>query len=123
MRQKKIRPHAWRHRFKALATALMCALLVTLTALSANTCYQRYALTGPYRPEYEGKILDKSMTITDSHTGSGVSRRLLLEGRSGERFQIAVSEKTYEQAQPGMWIRRSEAGIELNPSGPVSSPR
>jgi hypothetical protein len=123
LRQKKIRHLASRHKLKTLASVLVSALLVTLITLSANTCYQRYALTGPYRPEYEGKILDKSMTITDSHTGSGVSRRLLLEGRSGERFQIAVSEKTYEQAQPGMWIRRSEAGIELNPAGPSNSPR
>lgn len=86
--------------------------LVTFTLLTV-TCYQQYTLTGPYAREYEGKILDKSQTITESVTGSGVRRRLLIEGRGGEKFQVAISEETYEQAQKGMWIKKTEAGVEL----------
>ena len=91
----------------------MLALAVASFALLAGTCYRQYTLTGPYAREYEGKILDKSQTITESETGSGVRRRLLLEGRGGGRFEVAVGAEIYERAQKGMWIKKTGAGVEL----------
>jgi hypothetical protein len=92
---------------------LALALAVVIAALLTATCYQQYTLTGSYRREYEGKILNKSQTITESKTGSGVRRRLLVEGRGGERFEVAVGAEAYERAREGMWIKKTNAGVEL----------
>lgn len=93
---------------------LLLVLALAIFTLLAGTCYRQYTLTGPYVREYEGKILDKSQTITESQTGSGVRRRLLLEGRDGRKFEVAIGAETYERAQKGMWIKKSEAaGIAL----------
>lgn len=85
---------------------------ITFTSL-INHCHRQYTLTGAYRREYEGRILDKSQTITESRQGSGVRRRLLIEGRGGERLEVAIGADTYERAQKGMWIRKTAEGIEL----------
>jgi hypothetical protein len=101
-------------RQAATTFGLTLALAVLASMLLTSTCYQQYTLTGAYVREYEGKILDKSQTITESQTGSGVRRRLLIEGRDGKKFQVAISEATYEQARKGMWIKKTEAaGVEL----------
>jgi len=102
-----------RLRNAATTFGLWLILAVVTFTLLASTCYHQYTLTGPYAREYEGKILDKSQTISESHTGSGVRRRLLIEGRGGERFEVAIGAETYERAQKGMWIRKTEAGVEL----------
>ncbi|HEX8421800.1 MAG TPA: hypothetical protein VF634_00215 [Pyrinomonadaceae bacterium] len=101
----------------------MLALAVAIFTLLTATCYRQYTLTGPYVREYEGKILDKSQTITESQRGSGVRRRLLIEGRGGERFEVAIGEESYERAQKGMWIKKTDAGVELTwPMTPAESP-
>jgi hypothetical protein len=38
----------------------------------------------------------------------------LLEGRDGARFEVAIGKETYERAQKGMWIRKTDAGVELS---------
>jgi hypothetical protein len=91
---------------------MLVLAVVTFTLVSSH-CYQQYTLTGAYAREYEGKILDKSQTITESIEGSGVRRRLLIEGRGGEKFEVAIGAETYERAQKGMWIKKTEAGVEL----------
>jgi hypothetical protein len=103
---------------------LTLALALVAAALLTNTCYRQYTLTGAYAREYEGKILNKSQTITESETGSGVRRRLLIEGRNGQRFEVAIGEETYERARKGMWIKKTEAsGVELTwPGTAVESP-
>jgi hypothetical protein len=120
------KPHRYRLKtnpllkLRSAATTLGLVLLLALIifALLTATCYHQYTLTGPYARVYEGKILDKSQTITESQTGSGVRRRLLLEGRDGARFEVAIGKETYERAQKGMWIRKTDAGVEL--TWPVS---
>jgi len=110
-------------KLRSAATTLGLVLLLALiifTLLTA-TCYHQYTLTGPYAREYEGKILDKSQTITESQTGSGVRRRLLLEGRGGEKFEVAIGAETYERAREGMWIKKTDAGVELTwPMSPAA---
>lgn len=100
-------------REHATTFGLLLLLAIIAFTILAGSCYHQYTLTGPYAREYEGKILDKSQTITESQTGSSVSRRLLLEGRGGEKFEVAIGGETYERAQKGMWIKKTEAGVEL----------
>ncbi|MGI9106570.1 MAG: hypothetical protein ACR2G4_10010 [Pyrinomonadaceae bacterium] len=87
--------------------------MLVMAMLLVLILYPQYTLTGPYRRDYEGKILDKSITLKESQYRAGARRRLHLEGRGGERFQVAVNEDIYERAQVGMWIRRSQSGVEL----------
>lgn len=115
--KKRQHQHAAKSTLKLRTTTLTISFVlvlavVTFTLLTSH-CYQQYTLTGPYAREYEGKILDKSQTITESYWGSGARRRLLLEGRGGEKFEVAIGEETYERAQKGMWIKKTEAGVEL----------
>ena len=56
------------------------------------------------RPEYEGKLINKSLTVRETRQGSKISRLFLLEGTDGVRFEIAPGEDDYERAQIGMWI-------------------
>lgn len=88
---------------------------VCIVTTFAIIVYQQINSTGLYRTEYEGKIVDKSLTIRESMYGSRVARRLLIESKSGERFEVAPSETVYERAQKGMWIRSSrKSGVELS---------
>jgi hypothetical protein len=106
-----------------MTLGLALALVALVVALLVATFYQQYMFDGPYTREYEGKILDKSQTITESRTGSGVRRRLLIEGRGGEKFEVAIGVETYERAQTGMWIKKTEAGVELTwPSNLTATP-
>ena len=91
----------------------MLAIMIAMAMLVALLLYPQYTLTGPYRREYEGKVLNKSITLIDSRTRTGARRRLHLEGRGGEQFQVAVDDDIYERAQAGMWIRRDSSGVEL----------
>ena len=115
--KKRQRQLAAKSKLKLRVTTLTISFVlviavVTFTLLTSH-CYQQYTLTGAYAREYEGKILDKSQTITESKRGSGVRRRLLLEGRGGEKFEVTIGAETYERAQAGMWIKKTEAGVEL----------
>lgn len=100
-------------RNATLMFSLVLVLAIVTFTLLTSTCYRQYTLTGTYAREYEGKILDKSQTITESYRGSGVRRRLLIEGRGGEKFEVAIGGETYERARKGMWIKKTEAGVEL----------
>ena len=116
-RKKRQRQLAAKSKLNLRITTLTISVVLVLTVVTftvlTGTCYQKYTLTGAYAREYEGKILDKSQTITESWRGSGVRRRLLLEGRGGEKFEVAIGEETYERARKGMWIKKTEAGVEL----------
>lgn len=110
-------------RSTTLTLSFVLALAVVTFTLLTSHCYQKYTLTGPYAREYEGKILDKSQTITESITGSRVRRRLFIEGRGGEKFEVAIGAETYERAKKGMWIKKTDAGVELSwPMAPAESP-
>lgn len=43
-----------------------------------------------------------------------MSRRFLIEGKGGDRFEVAPNVDIYERAQVGMWIKSGEAGVELS---------
>jgi hypothetical protein len=75
---------------------------------------QQTSSTGIYRMDYEGRVIDKSETFLETKTGSRVQRRLLIEGKDGGRFEIAVNKELYDRVQKGMWIESSGKGVELS---------
>jgi hypothetical protein len=96
-----------------LSTTLMVAVIAALLIVGFIAIRERFTSTGLYRIEYEGKIVDKSVTITESQTGSGAARRLLIRAKNGEEFQVTINEVLYGRAQIGMWIKSSSKGAEL----------
>ncbi|MBX7172437.1 MAG: hypothetical protein K1X72_15830 [Pyrinomonadaceae bacterium] len=46
--------------------------------------------------------------------GSGIRRRLLIESKEGQRFEVKVTEVVFNQAQIGEWIKADEKTTEFS---------
>ena len=101
-----------------VATVLAFVLAVAVAAAAFVTFRQQHTSTGLYRMDYEGRIVDKSKTVTESETGSGVKQLLRVRAKNGEEFSVRVNESLYERARVGMWIKSSGSGAELTPDEP-----
>ncbi|HEV2860430.1 MAG TPA: hypothetical protein VGX48_05430 [Pyrinomonadaceae bacterium] len=97
-----------------LAGALAVAVAVTLV--------NQYRQRGAYRVEYEGHILDKSVTLQETLLGTEATRRILIRTKSGEEFQVVVNEVLYERARVGMWIKTTRDGAQVYDSEPPPPP-
>lgn len=93
-------------------------MIVLIVGLFTLALHQPYTSSGSYRKEYKGRIVDRRITFRESQLGSRRTRRLFIQGRNGELFNVVASEDVYERAQVGMWIKSSKAGVELFPSDP-----
>src|SRR5687767_1675246 len=89
-------------------------LMVLVLGGAIATCYQRSTSTGPYRDNYEGKVLEKYITNHESEQGTWVRKNLLVKAETGEQFQVVVSSAIFDRAQVGMLIRRKGSAIELS---------
>lgn len=103
---------------KLRQVAGITCMVVLLAALFAFFGYNQFTSSGPFRREYEGRIVEKWLSPGESETGSSFSRVLLIEGRTGERFKVVVSESVYGQAQVGRWIKSSRDGVAVSPNDP-----
>jgi hypothetical protein len=72
----------------------------------------------PQPSRYEGRVVDKSITLAETQRGSGKILRLHMRGRGGEDFNAEVSYDTYERARVGMWARNDGGGVELYATEP-----
>jgi hypothetical protein len=78
-----------------------------------------YVASGPRTSTYEGRIVDKSITLSESYQGSGKTLRLHIRGRGGEVSAVKVTYETYNRAQVGMWVRNNGSGaVELSRDEP-----
>jgi hypothetical protein len=73
----------------------------------------RSAPKGPFRNEYQGRVVDKWASYTQSEQGSRPYFRLVVEGEDKVRFQVSVSADIYERAKVGMRVKKTEKGVEL----------
>src|SRR5919202_5742235 len=104
---------------RATARALVLVVLVALfLAAIVINLRQRFTPSGPYRVEYEGRIVDKSITLSETQIGSGSVKRLHIEGKDGDKFDVIVNNSLYDRAQVGMWIRSDRDGARLSWTGP-----
>ena len=101
-------------------------IAIVLTALLLPACgvilYQRFKLTGPYRIDYEGRVMDKSLTLRETQEGTQAVTHLLVEGKDGARFRVRVNRGLYDRAQVGMWVRSDRDGAQLSWSEPSRPP-
>ena len=108
----------WRIAVAVILVAVCAGLLVTFVVRA----YQSFEFTGPYRVVYEGRVVDKSTTITESMTGSGATYRLHVRGRDGVVFDKAVTADVYNRARVGMWVRGGPGGPEFYTTEPPPTP-
>src|SRR6185295_5455171 len=74
----------------------------------------RSSPTGPYRNEYQGKIVDKWAKYHETEQGSRPSFTFMIESEDGQRFPVVVGSEIYQRGQVGMEIKKSGlGGIEL----------
>ncbi|MBA3240822.1 MAG: hypothetical protein H0T60_06305 [Acidobacteria bacterium] len=105
-------------------TAGLIAIVLTALLLPAGgvILYQRFKLTGPYRIDYEGRVVDKSLTLRETEEGTQAVTHLIVEGKDAARFRVSVNRGLYDRAQVGMWIRSNRDGAELSWSEPSRRP-
>jgi hypothetical protein len=63
---------------------------------------------------YEGRIVDKSITLSETLQGTGKVLRLHVRGRDGELSAVRVDYDTYNRAQVGMWVSNDGNGPRLS---------
>lgn len=81
--------------------------------------YQRFNASGPHRRDYQGRVVRKSLTITESQMGAGKVLRLHVRPQSGEEFQVIVNQDLYERVEEGMWITTTPEGARLSWTEPA----
>ena len=105
-------------RKSKLRNGAISVFFVTLIVLGLATtlysCGQRLNSSGLYRSSYEGKIVDKSATISESQRGSGVGYRLSIIAPDGLPFEVVVDREIYELARVGMLIKKDSSGVKLD---------
>jgi hypothetical protein len=111
----------WREALSfGLRIAVVAAVVAGLMALYRQSLHESARLNPA---EYEGRIVDKSLTIRETMLGSKFSRRLVIEGKGGGRFEVAAGADVYERAQVGMWVKGGSAGVELGGHAPAAEGR
>lgn len=98
-------------------------LVAVIAALAALAAHHLFSPSGLYRQDYEGGIVEKSLAGRESRYGSKYTYRLLIEGATGERFEVIVGEELYNRAEVGMRIRSGrKAGAEVFWPGGMRGP-
>jgi hypothetical protein len=70
-----------------------------------------------YWQAYSANVIGKQMRRAETDEGGKVAWYLVLQDLKGERFTIRVSERIYQQAQPGAFIEKKVTDRE-----PIISP-
>jgi hypothetical protein len=101
LKLKRKNPNPERHSNKLrnverVVTAM--TVVASLIAIIGITLHQAFTSTGPYRVEYKGKVVDKSLRIMESELGSYPVRRLHIRQGNGSDFYITVDASLYERA-------------------------
>jgi hypothetical protein len=95
-------------------TILWLALIfLVITLLFWSLFKFRSAKTGPFRTEYEGRIIDKWADHTQSEQGSQPYFRLVIRSSDNQQFTVSVSSEIYDRSKVGMFVRKTDAGIEF----------
>lgn len=88
-----------------LASILACLAFLT-NQLNCTNCR--------FRSKYEGQVIDKSLTVSESQFGSRLRRQLLIQSKNGERFEVIATESIFNEAKIGNWVKADEQRIEFS---------
>lgn len=113
----------YRAAIRAIEAILLCSMLLCVVSAIVIKYRHFYKSTGPYRREYVGRIVEKTIWPNNTLEGSFVDRCLIIEEKGGSRSFVYVREDTFARAQPGQWIRRTQKGIQLFSTDPTETSR
>ena len=94
---------------------------VFVVLIAGAVAFLTFMRLRPQPSSYEGRIVDKSITLSESQKGSGRVLRLHVRGRDGGNFAVKVDYDTYNRAQVGMWVRNDGGGPQLSWEEPPPS--
>ena len=113
--RKEPRSSERKSKLRSVAINVFFVTLIVLgMATTLYSCGQRLNSSGLYRSSYEGKIVAKSATISESQQGSGMRFRLSINAPDGLPFEVAVDREIYERARVGMLIKKDSSGVKLD---------
>lgn len=95
-------------------------LVLTLAGLGFLYAYPRLREPPLVERDLVGRVLDKSLTLRESQTGTTHTLRLLVGAADGRRSEVAVTPEQYQRARVGMWVRRSRGAVELSWDEPAA---
>lgn len=94
-----------------LAFAIICLILIL--GIIAYFVNQINCANCVFQPKYEGRVIDKSLTFSESQLGSRIIRRLYIKSSNGGEFQVNASESLYNQVKIGDLIKSDEERTEI----------
>lgn len=91
-------------------------LMLALIIFAVGFAYAYPRLTRPplARRDFNGRVVEKFVALGESRIGSATFPRLVVETANGARFNVAVNDEQYEQAQVGMWVSRRGGELRLS---------
>jgi hypothetical protein len=110
--RERLKIHGWSGTFSPLVVAI--TILIVLSLISFLLYLRLISGAEPYKAEYEGEIVDKSLTVRESETRPGVQFLLLVKGNDGDQFNVSVSRDLYQDACVGMHIKKTRDGTFLD---------
>jgi|GEM_PF-2851200 hypothetical protein len=120
VRTRRIRNEDLEERVWTPRTILwLVAILICVTAVLWSVYMFRSTNPGPFRQEYEGQIVEKWADYSHSEQGSQPYFRLLVKGPDSQQFSVSVSSEIYDRARVGMFVRKTDAGVELLANEPT----
>lgn len=97
------------------------ALAVAALGLLGCCFAYPYLKKPPYvERDFVGRVVDKSLTLQETHYGTAPLLRLLVETEDRKRFEVRVTNEQYERARVGMWVARTRGEIKLSWDKPGS---
>jgi hypothetical protein len=92
----------------------LLGLAACLAALGFLYAYPRLREPPLVKRDFVGRVLDKSLTLGESQTGTTHRTRLLVKAADGRQFEVAVTPEQYEGARAGMWVARTGGEVRLS---------
>lgn len=88
--------------------------VVVLAGVGFLYAYPRLSGTPLVERDFVGRVVDKSLTLSESEIGTRHRLRLLVRAADGRQFQVAVTPEHYGRARVGMWVTRTRGEIKLS---------
>jgi hypothetical protein len=92
----------------------LIGIALTVFAVGFAYAYPRLTRTPLVRRDFDGRVVEKFVTLGESRMGSATFPLLVVEIANGARFNVAVSDEQYERARVGMRVSRHRGELILS---------
>lgn len=92
----------------------LIGVALTVLAIGFAYAYPKMTRTPLARRDFDGRVVEKFVTLGESRIGSTTFPRLVVETANGARFNVAVNDEQYERARVGMRISRHKGELILS---------